>query len=45
MLFGLGGAALGAALPSLATVAAQLPWVPFPGPFELLGSFDLLWLS
>ena len=39
-LFGLGGAALGALLPFLAGWATDLPWVPFRGPLELLGSFD-----
>lgn len=43
-LFGLGGAAIGALLPVLARWAAELPWVPFQGPLQLLGSFDQPWL-
>lgn len=43
-LFGLGGIALGALLPLLAGWASALPWVPFQGPLELLGSFDHPWL-
>ena len=43
-LFGLGGAALGALLPFLARWATDLPWVPFQGPLELLGSFEQPWL-
>lgn len=44
LIFGAGGTALGAALPFLAGWAARLPWVPFQGPLELLGSFDQSWL-
>lgn len=44
-LFGLGGVAVGALLPVLAGWAARLPWVPFQGPLELLGSFDQTWLT
>lgn len=43
-LFGLGGAGVGAVLPLLAGWAAALPWVPFQGPLQLLGSFDQQWL-
>lgn len=43
-LFASGGLALGALLPLLARWAADLPWVPFQGPLELLGSFDQSWL-
>lgn len=44
VLFGIGGIALGFLLPLLATWAAKLPWMPFQGPIELLGSFDDTWL-
>ncbi len=44
LLFGLGGAALGASVPYLAGLAADLPWMPFQGPLRLLGSFDQAWL-
>ena len=44
VLFGVGGAGLGALIPVLAGWAAELPWVPFQGPLELLGSFDDTWL-
>jgi len=43
-LIGGGGLALGALLPVLARGATELPWVPFQGPLELLGSFDEPWL-
>lgn len=43
-LFVIGGTALGALLPPLATWAADLPWVPFQGPLNLLRSFDEPWL-
>jgi hypothetical protein len=43
-LFAIGGVALGALLPLLASWAADVPWVPFRGPLELLGSFDERWL-
>lgn len=45
VLFGLGGAALGALLPLVANWVSRLPWVPFQGPLELLGSFDQPWLT
>lgn len=44
-LFALGGMALGALLPLLARWAGDLPWIPFQGPLELLGSFDQPWLA
>lgn len=44
VMFGLGGAAVGAVLPFLTRVAADMPWVPFEGPIRLLGSFDQQWL-
>lgn len=44
VLFGAGGAGLGALLPLLARWASGLPWVPFQGPLELLSSFDSTWL-
>lgn len=34
------GVGLGFAVPYLAGWAADLPWIPFRGPLELLGSFD-----
>ncbi|HET8717159.1 MAG TPA: hypothetical protein VFM50_05355 [Nocardioidaceae bacterium] len=43
-LFGMGGLALGALLPVLARWANDLPWAPFQGPLELLGSFGEPWL-
>lgn len=43
-LFGFGGAAIGALLPLLAAWVAELPWAPFQGPLELLGSFNEPWL-
>ncbi|MQA32955.1 YqeB family protein [Modestobacter roseus] len=39
-LFGAGGAAAGVLLPRLAGWAADLPWVPFQGPLELIGSLE-----
>ncbi len=45
LLLGLGGAALGAAVPLLAGLAASLAWMPFQGPLRLLGSFDMPWLT
>lgn len=44
-LFGVGGGAFGALLPLLARLAVQLPWMPFQGPLQLLGSFDQAWLT
>lgn len=44
-LFGGGGAGLGALLPIVAGWAAGLPWVPFQGPLQLLGSCDQTWLT
>ncbi|MGY1856377.1 YqeB family protein [Modestobacter sp. SYSU DS0290] len=44
-LFGAGGVAAGLLLPRLAGWAADLPWVPFQGPLELIGSFDRSWLT
>lgn len=44
VLFGIGGIALGALLPVLAGWAGQLPWMPFQGPLQLIGSFDQAWL-
>lgn len=35
---------LGALVPLLARWATELPWVPFQGPLELVGSFDQPWL-
>jgi hypothetical protein len=43
-LFGMGGLAVGALLPVLARWASDLPWAPFQGPLELLGSFGEPWL-
>lgn len=43
-LFAVGGAALGALLPPLASWVVDLPWVPFQGPLSLLRSFDEPWL-
>ncbi|MBM9458706.1 hypothetical protein JK386_02215 [Nocardioides sp. zg-536] len=43
-LFGLGGAVLGVVIPVLARWATELPWLPFQGPLELVGSFDQAWL-
>jgi hypothetical protein len=43
-LFAVGGLALGALLPVLSSWAAELPWVPFQGPLELLGSSERAWL-
>ena len=43
-LFAIGGTVLGVLLPLLVRWAADLPWVPFQGPLELLGSFDQPWL-
>lgn len=42
--FGIGGTLAGVLIPWLAGVAADLPWVPFQGPLQLLGSFDDPWL-
>lgn len=47
VVFAAGGALVGGLLPYLAGLAADLPWFPFQGPLELLGSFDqarLVWL-
>jgi hypothetical protein len=44
-LFALGGAAVGALVPIVAGWAADLPWVPFQGPLELVASFDEPWLT
>lgn len=44
-IFGGGGAAVGALVPLLAGWAARVPWMPFQGPLELIGSFDQSWLS
>jgi len=44
-LLSLGGLALGALLPVLAGWAEDVPWMPFQGPLELLGSFDEPWLT
>jgi len=43
-LLGAGGAGLGAVVPLLASWATALPWMPFQGPLELVGSFDQQWL-
>ncbi|MBD8063455.1 YqeB family protein [Oceanitalea stevensii] len=43
-VFGAGGALAGIVLPYLAGLAADLPWFPFQGPLQLLGSFDQAWL-
>ena len=43
-LFAVGGLALGALLPLLSSWAADLPWMPFQGPLQLLGSSDGAWL-
>lgn len=45
VLFGLGGAALGALLPVVARWAAELPWAPFQGPLRLVASIDEPWLT
>ncbi|HPU14393.1 MAG TPA: hypothetical protein PLQ19_11455 [Aeromicrobium sp.] len=39
------GAGVGALLPYVVGWAADLPWVPFQGPMELLASFDQTWLA
>lgn len=44
IIMGGAGAAVGALVPLLAGWAATLPWMPFQGPLELLGSFDQSWL-
>jgi len=44
LLFGAVGLGAGFAFPYLAGWASQLPWVPFQGPLQLLGSFDHDWL-
>ena len=44
VLFAIGGVAVGSLLPWLAARAGELPWIPFQGPLELLGSFDEPWL-
>jgi hypothetical protein len=44
-LFGAVGAALGALLPVVARWVSELPWAPFQGPLELIGSFDQAWLT
>lgn len=44
-LFAIGGLVLGALFPLFAGWAADLPWLPFQGPLDLLGSFDQPWLA
>ncbi len=44
-LFGGGGVLAGVLLPLVSRWASELPWVPFQGPLELLGSFDQAWLT
>lgn len=44
-IFGAAGLALGLLLPLLAQWAAQVPWMPFQGPLQLLGSFNNGWLT
>ncbi|MGC5629293.1 YqeB family protein [Georgenia sp. Z1344] len=44
VIFGGAGAIVGALVPVLAGWASSLPWMPFQGPLELLGSFDQSWL-
>lgn len=44
-IFGAAGLALGLLLPLLAQWAAQVPWMPFQGPLQLLGSFNNSWLT
>lgn len=39
------GAGAGALLPYVAGWVADLPWVPFQGPLELVASFDQTWLT
>lgn len=43
-MFGGGGLVVGLALPWVAGVVRDLPWVPFQGPLRLLASFDGTWL-
>lgn len=43
-MFGLGGTLVGVALPYVARLASDLPWVPFQGPLRLLAGFDQRWL-
>ncbi len=38
------GIGLGFVVPVLAGWAASLPWMPFQGPLQLIGSFDQGWL-
>lgn len=45
VIFAALGAGAGALLPYVAGWAADLPWVPFQGPLELLASFDQAWLT
>ena len=44
-IFGAVGLALGLLLPLLAQWASQVPWMPFQGPLQLLGSFNNSWLT
>lgn len=44
-LFGGAGLALGAVLPWLAGLAAEVGWLPFGGPLRFLASFDEGWLT
>lgn len=39
------GMAMGAAVPFVARLAADLPWIPFQGPLQLAGSFDSPWAT
>lgn len=44
LLFGAVGLGVGFAFPYLARWASELPWMPFQGPLQLLGSFEHDWL-
>ncbi|WP_063784420.1 hypothetical protein [Streptomyces sp. SBT349] len=39
------GALLGIVLPSVAEWAADRPWLPVPGPFEVIASFEGRWVA
>ena len=45
LLFGALGLSVGLLVPLLANWAAELPWLPFQGPLQLIGSFDHDWLT
>ncbi|MGC0251963.1 YqeB family protein [Pseudactinotalea sp. Z1748] len=45
LLFGALGLSVGLLVPLLANWAAEVPWMPFQGPLQLIGSFDHDWLT